>query len=82
MLTLHAGRLGALLLWIRLVDNQHSLFATEVLLDTNVLLDVVLQVVSYGLRVPLGRIQQALDTVGHGLAERLGELPAVLALYR
>jgi len=70
-----AARLRAFLQEASLVDDQHAAH-----LVPEVLHDVVTQIVAHPVGVPGGRVQEALDTLCAALANRLGQLPAVLAL--
>ena len=70
----HAGRLGALLEEPGLVEDQDRLGVAEALDD------VTPEVVADRVGVPFGPAYEVLDAVGVGVADRLGELPGVLAL--
>ncbi len=76
VLALDADGVRALLEEAGLVEDQDGLFVTEVLDD------VAPEVIADGLGVPIGRIEEALDAVGGGLAEEFCEVPAVLPLGR
>ncbi len=69
-----AARLRALLQEARLIDDQHPARVVP-----EVLHDVVTQIVAHPVGVPGGSVQQALDTFGAELTDRLSQLPAVLA---
>ncbi len=75
VLARHAARLGPLLDEPRLVDDQHP-----AALVGQVLQDVGAQLVAHRLRVPVGGIQEALHALGPAFPQRLGQLPAILAL--
>ena len=70
-----AAGFRALLQEAGLIDDQHAARVVPEVLD-----DVVAQIVPHRVGIPGGSVQQALDTFRAALADRLGELPAVLAL--
>jgi hypothetical protein len=74
VLACHPAGLRALLEEARLVDDQHPAHVIP-----EVLHDVVAQIVAYSVGVPRRSVQEALDTLRAALADRLGQLPAVLA---
>jgi len=59
-----------------LVDDEHAARRVAEVLD-----DVGPQIVAHRVRVPDGGVEQALHALGPRLPERLGEVPAVLALH-
>ena len=71
-----AGRLGALLEEPGLVDHQDRVGVAQVLDHVGP------QVVADRVGVPFGPAHQVLDAVGVGVADLLGDLPAVLPLHR
>jgi hypothetical protein len=75
VLALHACRVQPLLDEPGLIDDQHRSVVAQ-LLD-----DVLAQHVARGVRIPLRALQQVLHAVRRGLAQPLGQLPAVLARH-
>jgi hypothetical protein len=76
VLALNAGRAGALLQEAGVVADQ------DAVLGTDGLHHVGAHVVADGVLVPVGVVQQALDTVRTYLADLLGQRPAVFPLQR
>jgi hypothetical protein len=72
----HPGRLGALLQKPGLVDHQHRRVVTQLLHD------VLAQVITHGVGVPGGVIEQPLHRIRGPVPGLLGQRPAVLALRR
>ncbi len=70
----HAARLRALRQEAGLVDDQHAIRITEVVDH------IIAQIVAHPVSVPGRSVQEALHTLCAELPDRLGELPAVLAL--
>jgi hypothetical protein len=76
VLARHSARLTALLQEAGLIDDQHAARLVSEILD-----DVVAQIVPHPVGVPGGGVQQALRTLRPPLADRLGQLPAILTLH-
>lgn len=71
----HAAGLRALLQEAGLIDDQDAARVVPEVVD-----DVAAQIIADGVGIPGGGVQEALDTLRSQLADRLRELPAVLAL--
>lgn len=71
----HPGRRGALLDEPGVIDDQHAVRA-------ELLSDVLAQVVSNGIGVPAGTVEQVLQPSRVTMSGILGQLPAVLAAHR
>jgi hypothetical protein len=69
----NTGGFRALLEEACLVDDQDAVVVPEVLYD------VAAEVVANRIGIPAGPAQEALDAMGRGVADRLGQLPGVLA---
>src|SRR5215218_11071281 len=76
ILTMHAGRLRALLQKPGLVKHQDGLLIAQVLDDVGA------QIVAYEIGIPAHAGEEVLHAVGGTVAGRFGQLPAVLALDR
>ena len=57
-----------------LIDVEDGLVGAEVVDD------VAAQVITYGIGVPVGRVEEPLHAIGGGLSEQFGQRPAVLAV--
>jgi hypothetical protein len=68
-----AAGLAPLLEEARLIDDQHAARAVPEMREY-----ILAQIVAHPLGIPAGGTQQAVHTLGVGIADRLGELPAVL----
>jgi hypothetical protein len=76
VLALHAHTLVSLFEKSRLIDNQHALGISEIIDD------ILLEIVPHLVGVPSGAAPQVLDAVRRLIARLLGQRPAVLALDR
>jgi hypothetical protein len=72
----HPGGLGALLQEPRLIDHQHTPGVAQVLHD------ILTQIITDQVSIPVGRHQQPLHPIRAGLPSPFGQRPGVLTLHR